>query len=137
LQFVHFLTNEQFGFIASGVKDGGDIREGKLAALHPVQNFYDGYERIKKRVNTYANVEGKGVSALYEFAPAQNHLNERYFLVDIEIALSGGTDRIDILLYDNEPIAKRQFCNSNGVGRLRLERSRSRLWGIAYAKMQQ
>jgi hypothetical protein len=34
-----------------------------------------------------------------------------------------------------EPIAKRQFCNSNGVGRLRPEWSGPRLWGIAYAKM--
>jgi hypothetical protein len=34
-----------------------------------------------------------------------------------------------------EPIAKRQFCNSNGVGRLRPERSRPRLWSIMYAKM--
>jgi putative DNA methylase len=34
-----------------------------------------------------------------------------------------------------EPIAKLQFCNSNGVGRLRLERSRPRLWSIMYAKI--
>jgi predicted ABC-type ATPase len=39
-----------------------------------------------------------------------------------------------MLIY--EPIAKRQFCNSNGVGRLRPERSGPRLWSVAYAKTQ-
>jgi hypothetical protein len=34
-----------------------------------------------------------------------------------------------------EPIAKRQFCNSNGVGRLRPSLRGPRLWSIMYAKM--
>jgi hypothetical protein len=47
-----------------------------------------------------------------------------------------GTARTEnIMAFSFEPIAKRQFCNSNGVGRLRPERSRPRFWGITYAKM--
>ena len=116
-----FSSHQKFVFIPDGLT-GNYIYESQLESLQPVKNFVLGYDRIKKRAEQYADDEAVGVSALYSFAPHLENMNERYFLVDIEIVFNAAndeenidgeskTDRIDILLYDNH---QRQllFCEA-------------------------
>ena len=105
-----FSSHQKFAFIPDGIKNDY-IFESQLDSLQAVKNFYLGYDRIKQRAVQYADIEAKGVSALYKYAPTTANL-DGYYLVDIEIVFDaandvenndddGKTDRIDILLYDN------------------------------------
>jgi hypothetical protein len=104
----HFSSHQKFVFIPDGLK-GEYIREDQLANLRPIGSFIDGYEKIKKRTEQYADEEATGVSALYRYAAHSENIGERYFLVDIEIVFNKDsedenrkTDKIDLLLYDQK-----------------------------------
>ena len=116
-----FSTHQKFAFIPDGLK-GNYIFESQLETLQPVKNFVLGYDRIKKRAEQYSDEEATGVSSLYTYAPHSENMDVRYFLVDIEVVFDAAndeenidddrkTDRIDILLYDNQ---ERQllFCEA-------------------------
>jgi len=116
-----FSSHQKFAYIPDGLK-GNYIYESQLESLQPVKNFLLGYDRIKKRAEQYADEEATGVSTLYADAPHSENMEGRYFLVDIEIVFDAAndeenidderkTDRIDILLYDNQ---ERQllFCEA-------------------------
>jgi len=116
-----FSTHYKFGFIPDGINDDAPyICESQLDGddpLRAVKRFCLGYDRIKRNAELYAKTEAEGVSALYAFAPRTANRENRFFLVDIEVAFNSekdtenqneedkgekkGSDRIDILLYDN------------------------------------
>ena len=116
-----FSSHQKFAFIPDGLK-GDYIYESQLESTRAVKNFVLGYDKIKKRAEQYADDEAIGVSALYSFSPHPENMDGRYYLVDIEIVFDAAsdeenianerkTDRIDILLYDNQ---ERQllFCEA-------------------------
>jgi hypothetical protein len=122
-----FLTHYKYAFVPCN-EVGSYVTERDLK-IGIETSFQKGYEKIKERAKLYANIEAEGVSALYKFAPTAENKKSRYFLVDIEVAFdaigdvenqniekeNGGkkrtTDRIDILLYDNEH-RKLLFCEA-------------------------
>jgi hypothetical protein len=115
-----FSTHQKFGFIPDVINSNYNnnynsnyIFESQLSSLMPIKNFHTCYENVKKRAAQYADDEAEGVAALYKYAPTAERRDERYFLVDIEIVFDSmndiennddakKTDRIDILLYDNQ-----------------------------------
>ena len=74
--------------------------------LQLIQNFCEGYERIKENCERYSGVEALGVSSLYErFSCAKNEASS-VVILDIEASFakedSQGKDRIDIVSLDME-----------------------------------
>lgn len=86
--------------------------------LQAVGSFEEGYERIKENCSLYTGVEAAGVSRTYSnFSCARHKRSQHMVVLDIEISLrrEGGeeepepgkpsranSDRIDLLLYNNE-----------------------------------
>jgi len=114
-----FSTHYKYAFVPARKKTDSDyIDESSLGEMRIVTCFYQGYQDIKKQAKLYAKEEATGVSTLYKNAPRRENIQDRYFLVDIEIAFDATNDiddkkndRIDILLYDN---IKREllFCEA-------------------------
>jgi len=124
-----FSTHIKYAFVPKGSDDCYVTQEKFGTELEP--DFEKGYKKIKERCELYAGDEDTGVSNLYIFSPVSKKKEGNIFLVDIEVAFTAEkddkigkkrntTDRIDILLYDNE---ERQllFCEaklfSNGETR--------------------
>ena len=127
-----FSSHQKFVFIPKNSK-GSYINEKDLKNLVPISDFVEGYERIKERAERYADPEATGVSALYKFAPHTGNLDERYFLVDIEVGFDAANDtgeekgerkadRIDILLYDNE-LRNLLFCEAKHYSNAEIKMS--------------
>jgi hypothetical protein len=99
-----FSTHIKYAFVPGESDDY--VTEDYLLNLKPV-SFINGYGQIKKNCANYAGDEAKGVSNLFKFSPMCYGAEHRYYLIDIEVAFESNdedkaTDRIDILLYDNE-----------------------------------
>lgn len=85
------------------------IAESDLGNLQQIQNFSDGYERIKENCSRYSGVEAKGVSKIYEsnsYALSSSQ-NASIVVLDIEVSFEAleeerVQDRIDVLLFEKE-----------------------------------
>jgi len=85
------------------------ITESMLGSLKQIQNFTDGYERIKENCSLYSGVEAQGVSQIYEnhsFARSKSE-NSSVVVLDIEVSFEALEedrlqDRIDVLLFEKE-----------------------------------
>ena len=79
------------------------LRNGKVRLI---ENFGDGYERIKENCERYSGLEALGVSSLYErFSCARSEASS-VVILDIEASFAKderrGKDRIDIVSLDME-----------------------------------
>jgi len=80
-----------------------------LKNLKPIQDFTDGYKRIKENCSLYSGVESQGVSRIYEkysYALAKSR-SSSIVVLDIEVSLKAldedrVQDRIDLLLFEKE-----------------------------------
>jgi len=94
------------------------IYDGELSNIQ-INNFFDGYDGIKKNCELYPGVEAEGVSKLYQ--KSSYLCDEPFFVLDIEIAFKkeeGKQARIDILLYDTSSrklrfVEAKHFSNSD------------------------
>ena len=85
------------------------ITESMLGKLKQIQNFTDGYKRIKENCSLYSGVEAQGVSKIYEnysFARSKS-INSSVVVLDIEVSFEAIEedrlqDRIDVLLFEKE-----------------------------------
>jgi len=85
------------------------ITESMLGNLKQIQNFTDGYGRIKENCSLYSGVEAQGVSKIYEnhsFACSKSK-NSSVVVLDIEVSFEAIEedrlqDRIDVLLFEKE-----------------------------------
>jgi len=85
------------------------ITESMLGNLKQIQNFTEGYERIKENCSLYSGVEAQGVSKIYgnySFASSKSE-NSSFVVLDIEVSFEAIDedrlqDRIDVLLFDKE-----------------------------------
>ena len=85
------------------------ITESMLGKLKQIQNFTDGYKRIKENCSLYSGVEAQGVSKIYEnhsFARSKSD-SSSVVVLDIEVSFEAMEedrlqDRIDVLLFEKE-----------------------------------
>jgi hypothetical protein len=123
-----FSTHIKYAFVPE--KSDNYVTKDDLVNLKPV-DFLKGYAKIKKNCKNYAGDEAKGVSSLFKFSPMRGGAERRYHLIDIEVAFESKnedkkTDRIDILLYDNEE-KKLLFCEAKHF-------SNSEIWANVNSK---
>lgn len=91
-----FSTHFKYAFVPENI-GAAYVTETSMRNLKAVSSFFEGYEAIKERCEKYGGIEAEGVSELYAYSAASHG---DVILLDTEIALSEGKDRIDILLYD-------------------------------------
>ena len=134
-----FSTHYKYCFVPHEAKEDyiteDDLKSGNWETE---KSFINGYEKIKERAMLFANIEAKGVSALYRFAPTASNTSNQYFLVDTEVVFSSkdevdsessnkkSLNKIDILLYDNKN-RKLLFCEAKDF-------SNSELWAKKNSK---
>lgn len=119
------FSYDKYGFkthikYASAYKEHpeGYITESMLGNLKRIQNFTDGYKRIKENCSLYSGVEALGVSKIYEnnsYALTKSQ-NSNIVVLDIEVSFRAREkdklqDRIDMLLFDKEK-KKLIFCEA-------------------------
>lgn len=79
------------------------LQNGKLRLI---QNFCEGYERIKENCERYSGLEALGVSSLYERFSCAKNVASPVVILDIEASFakddSQEKDRIDIVSLDTE-----------------------------------
>ena len=99
-----FATHIKYAFVPTKDIKGDYVTSEGLRNARPEHNFALSYKDIKTQCKKHnAKTEADTVSQLYKFSPMSTKGDsDRYYLVDIEIAFPGGTDRIDLLLYDND-----------------------------------
>jgi hypothetical protein len=74
------------------------LTEAKLKKYKPISDFASHYQRIKKNCEILANQEALGVSIICK---KYSYLSEYNTVVlDIEVTLTSGKERVDILLFD-------------------------------------
>ena len=115
-----FSANHKFAVIAKNLPDDY-ITESDLSSINVGLSFKDNYTEIKNRANQYKDPEADGVSALYKSAVKSGSNKDDIYLLDIEISLAKpekeegkkrrGTDRIDLLLYNNTD-CRLMFCEA-------------------------
>lgn len=97
-----FTTNIKFAsvFKTVGKRDEMYINEKDLSDIEKINNFVEGYDRIKENCSLYSGVEMIGVSEVckkYSYVNANNDIA----VLDVEASfesLDGGQDRIDLLV---------------------------------------
>jgi len=94
------------------------ITESMLGNLKQIQNFTDGYERIKENCSLYSGVEALGVSKIYENHSYAFTKSEslKVVVLDIEVSFEALEedrlqDRIDVLLFEKEK-KRLLFCEA-------------------------
>lgn len=96
---------------ASAYKEHPDayIVQSMLKNLKSIENFTDGYKRIKENCSLYAGVEAQGVSKIYENYSYAFTKSEKSNIVVLDIEISFEAldenrlqDRIDVLLFEKE-----------------------------------
>lgn len=99
-----FFTNVKYAF--NSYKDN-DIKQSELKNLKPVDNFVDGYEKIKACCQVYsAKSESCNVAKLFKNYSYVISKEEK-ILLDIEAAMdsesdSKNVDRFDLVLFDTK-----------------------------------
>jgi hypothetical protein len=95
------------------------------ANLQAIDNFIEGYERIKENCSLYSGIEANGVARVYgDYSCAKQKKLHRVVVLDIEVSLRreneadelepgkksrAKSDRIDLLLFDTESCLLRFF----------------------------
>jgi len=130
-----FSTHIKYAFVPKGSDDCYLSQENLQSKKGELEtNFVDGYKKIKKRCELYAGDEDAGISNLYKYSPVLGEGN--IYLVDIEVAFTAendnkigkerkSTDRIDILLYDNEK-GQLLFCEAKHFSNNEIRASKGR-----------
>ncbi len=117
-----FKTHHKY---ASVIKyDAGNpyVSESHLQAI---DNFVEGYERIKENCSLYSGIEASGVARISgDYSCAKKNKNHRVVVLDIEVSLKrekeaddpetqekdrSKSDRIDLLLFDTKSRLLRFF----------------------------
>lgn len=98
-----FATNIKFAsvFTNVGKADETDINEKGLSDIEKINNFIEGYDRIKENCSLYSGVEAIGVSEVckkYSYVNANNDIAVLDVEVSFESLAGGNQDRIDLLL---------------------------------------
>ena len=116
-----FATHIKYALVPTEDTKDNYVTSEELRNAKLEHNFVQAYESIKRRCELHAgNNEAAGMSKLYKFSPVSKVENlNRFYLVDIEIAFTADnderkrktTDRIDILLYDNDE-KRLLFCEA-------------------------
>ena len=106
-QSSRFETHHKYASVLLG-NMGDYISESTLQSgkIRLIENFCEGYERIKENCEQYSGLEALGVSSLYErFSCARNE-SSSVVILDIEASFakdeSQEKDRIDIVSLDME-----------------------------------
>jgi len=85
-----FSTHIKYAFVPEdNPEDNNDyVYQDRIRSVTPVQNFTDGYEKIKDRCWHYAGVEDHGVAELFKFSTTSESNSSRYCFIDTEIVFS-------------------------------------------------
>ena len=105
-----FRTHVKYAAVLNVKKEKDYVTAKEFGKIGKVDNFLDGYDRIKENCDLYAGVEATGVSEVYKKFPYIK--NSEIVVLDVEVAFSegdedeGGPDkqkkkknRIDLLLF--------------------------------------
>lgn len=108
-----FKTHVKYASVYKSDEDY--ISESKISSLERIENYVDGYTRIKENCSLYAGIESSGVACIYSSYSYAASMSE-VVVLDIEVSLESldsdrNQDRIDILLFNKR---KKQliFCEA-------------------------
>lgn len=125
-----FTYNGKMGFrthhkYASVIKYNDENPYVSDANLQVIDNFIEGYERIKENCSLYSGIEANGVSRVYgDYSCAKQEKLHGVVVLDIEVSLRreneddepepgkksrAKSDRIDLLLFDTKSCLLRFF----------------------------
>jgi len=102
-----FSTNHKYASVLLG-NSGNYVSESALKnrEVRLIENFCDGYERIKENCERYSGPEALGVSSLYKRFSCARKEASSVVILDIEASFardeSQEKDRIDIVLFDTK-----------------------------------
>lgn len=98
-----FTTYYKYASVMLKDKPDDNISESDLLSgkLRLIQDFCEGYERIKENCEKYSGIEALGVSSLYERFSCVGNQDSPVIMLDIEASFAKGDgmerDRIDIV----------------------------------------
>jgi len=104
-----FSTNIKYASVFKKTGSGDYISEDKLMHTDKINNFIEGYERIKENCSHYAKEEAMGVSSIYSKYSYANNKATDIVVLDIEVSFKSlipekelNKDRIDLLIFNKD-----------------------------------
>ena len=117
-----FKTHHKYASVIKFDKKNPYVSDGSLQAI---DNFLEGYERIKENCSLYSGVEASGVARISgQYSCAKKNKRHNVVVLDIEVSLKreketddpepkknerSKSDRIDLLLFDTDSCQLRFF----------------------------
>ena len=117
-----FKTHHKYASVIKFDKKDPYVSDGRLQAI---DNFMEGYERIKENCSLYSGIEASGLARISgQYSCAKKNKIDPVVVLDIEVSLKreeddddpepkenerSKSDRIDLLLFDTESCLLRFF----------------------------